>query len=89
MDFVFIIKILVGFILWVCLFQFCYLVIDYKDTLKKCEQDLENYRAIVYFNNFDFFQGFIMYVIQIFNLNLKLFEVICYDYINMKYSLME
>lgn len=45
------------------LFQSCYLVTDYKDTLKKCEQDPENYRATVYLNNFNLPQGATMYVI--------------------------
>lgn len=45
------------------LFQSCYLVTDYKDTLKKCEQDPENYRATVYLNNFDLPQGSTMYAI--------------------------
>lgn len=71
------------------LFQSCYLVTDYKDTLKKCEQDPENYRATVYLNNFDLPQGSTMYVIYIPHSNSKLFEVVCYDYINMKYSSME
>lgn len=47
------------------LFQSCYLVTDYKDTLKKCEQDPENYRATVYLNNFDLPQGSTMYAILI------------------------
>ena len=38
-------------------FQSCYLVTDYKDTLKRCEQDPENYRTTVYLNNFDLPQG--------------------------------
>ncbi|XP_065939030.1 uncharacterized protein [Magallana gigas] len=42
--------------------QSCYLVTDYKDTLKKCEQDPENYRATVYLNNFDLPQGSTMEV---------------------------
>lgn len=42
--------------------QSCYLVTDYKDTLKKCEQDPENYRATVYLNNFNLPQGATMEV---------------------------
>lgn len=64
-------KYLLSYILWVVeavlmntvLFQSCYLVTDYKDTLKKCEQDPENYRATVYLNNFNLPQGATMYVI--------------------------
>ncbi|XP_022299878.2 uncharacterized protein LOC111108355 isoform X1 [Crassostrea virginica] len=42
--------------------QSCYLVTDYKDTLKRCEQDPENYRTTVYLNNFDLPQGATMEV---------------------------
>ncbi|XP_048742171.2 uncharacterized protein LOC125655751 [Ostrea edulis] len=37
--------------------QSCYLVTDYKDAMRKCEQDLEHYKTTVYLNNFDLPEG--------------------------------
>ncbi|XP_062617675.1 uncharacterized protein LOC134279321 isoform X2 [Saccostrea cucullata] len=42
--------------------QSCYLVNDYKETLKKCEEDPDSYKATVYLNNFDLPEGATMEV---------------------------